>query len=47
MDQEQQRYDRAHACVQALKGFYIHAGVYVSVNIALFVINALGGGRAW
>jgi hypothetical protein len=47
MDQEQQRYDRAHARVQALKGFYIHASAYVLVNIALFVINVLVGGGWW
>ena len=43
MDQEQ-RYDRAHARVQALKGFYIPASGYVLVNVALFVINVLVGG---
>ena len=47
MDQEQQRYDRAHARVQALKGFYIHASAYVLVNIALFAINVLVGGGWW
>ncbi len=45
MDQEQQqRYDRAHARVQAAKGFYVHATAYVLVNVALFVINLLVGG---
>jgi hypothetical protein len=47
MDQEQRRYDRAHARVQTLKGFYIHASAYVLVNIALFVINVLVGGGWW
>ncbi len=48
MDQEeQQRYDRAHARVQAIKGFYIHASAYALVNIALFVINVLVGGGWW
>ena len=45
-DQEQQRYDRAHARVQAIKGFYVHASVFVLVNIGLFVINALTSGLA-
>ncbi len=38
MDQEeeqQQRYDRARARVQAVKGFYVHASAYVLVNLAL------------
>ena len=44
-DQEpQQRYDRAHARVQALKGFYTHASAYVLVNITLLVINVVVGG---
>ena len=47
MDQEQQRYQRAHARVQALKGFYTHATAYVLVNIGLFVINLLTGGPWW
>ncbi len=48
MDSEQQRrYDRAHARVQDLKGFYTHATAYVLVNIGLFVINLLTGGGWW
>lgn len=35
MDQEQRHYERAHARVQAIKGFYIHASAIVVVNIAL------------
>jgi hypothetical protein len=44
MNSEDQRYDRAHARVQELKGFYTHATAYVLVNIGLFVINLLTGG---
>jgi hypothetical protein len=47
MDQEQQRYERAHARVQAIKGFYIHATAFVVVNIALLAINVLVGGVWW
>jgi 2TM domain len=47
MDQDQQSYQRAHARVQALKGFYIHATVFVLVNIGLFIINLLTGGGWW
>jgi hypothetical protein len=47
MDEEQQRYERARARVQALRGFYIHATAYVLVNIALFAINVLVGGVWW
>lgn len=35
VDQEQRHYERAHARVQAIKGFYIHASAIVVVNIAL------------
>ena len=47
MEEEQQRYQRAHARVQALKGFYIHAIAFVMVNIALFALNASVGGGWW
>jgi hypothetical protein len=33
--------------VQVIKGFYIHATVFVLVNVGLFVINALTGGVWW
>ena len=46
-DLERQRYERARAHVQALKGFYTHATAYVLVNIGLFVINLLSGGQWW
>jgi hypothetical protein len=47
MDEERQRYQRARARVQALKGFYIHAMAFVLVNVALLSINALVGGVWW
>ena len=47
VEDQQQRYERAHARVQAIKGFYIHASVFVLVNIGLFVINLLTGGGWW
>ena len=47
MEGEQQVYERAHARVQALKGFYIHTSAFVVVNIALFAINVLVGGALW
>jgi hypothetical protein len=47
LDQGHQRYQRAHARVQALKGFYTHATAYVLVNVALFVINLVTGGGWW
>ncbi len=40
-DQGQRRYERAHAGVQAIKGFYIHAIAFVMVNVALIALNAL------
>jgi hypothetical protein len=45
-DRQERRYEQVHAMVQALKGFYVHAGAFVVVNIALFAINALTGGLA-
>jgi len=45
--EQQQRYERARKRVEALKGFYTHAAVYVLVNIGLFVINLLAGGSWW
>jgi hypothetical protein len=47
VNSEDQRYDRAHARVQELKGFYTHATAYVLVNIGLFVINVLTAGGWW
>ena len=47
MDQEQHRYERARARVQAIKGFYAHASAFVVVNIALFALNVLVGGGWW
>lgn len=46
-DQEHQSYERAQARVQVTKGFYIHATVFVVVNIALLAINLLVGGVWW
>src|SRR5919112_4781633 len=47
MDTEQQRYERAHARVQVIKGFYIHALAFAVINIALLAINVLAGGVWW
>jgi hypothetical protein len=44
MEDQQHRYERARARVQAIKGFYVHASVFVLVNIGLFIINALTSG---
>ena len=46
-DREQQLYERAHARVQAIKGFYVHAIAFLVVNIALFTLNALVDGPWW
>jgi 2TM domain-containing protein len=47
MDGERERYERARARMQALKGFYIHASAFVVVNIALLAINSAVGGVWW
>jgi hypothetical protein len=46
MNQEQ-LYERAHERVEAIKGFYVHAAVFVMVNLGLFTINALTAGNWW
>ncbi len=45
--EQQQRYEQARKRVEAVKGFYIHALVFVLVNIGLFAINLLAGGSWW
>lgn len=40
-ENEEQLYKRAKARVEAVRGFYIHAIVYVVVNLGLFTINML------
>jgi hypothetical protein len=39
MDQQQVKYQEARKRVAALKKFYIHASVYVCVNLFLFLLN--------
>ncbi len=46
-EEEQRRYELAHARVQAIKGFYVHAVAFVVVNVALIALNALVGGVWW
>src|ERR671912_2627213 len=46
IEYQQQRYERARARVQAIKGFYVHASVFVVVNFGLFLINAFTSGLA-
>ena len=46
MEDQQQRYERARARVQAIKGFYIHASVFVVINFGLIIFNALTSGLA-
>ena len=41
------RYELARNRVEALKGFYVHLAVYVSVNLGLFIIDAIQGGGWW
>jgi hypothetical protein len=47
MEREQRLYERAHERVEALKGFYVHAAIFVLVNTGLFAINALTAGTWW
>jgi hypothetical protein len=41
MNEEEIRYQRAKKRVDELRGFYIHLGVYLLVNLLLFLINML------
>jgi uncharacterized membrane protein len=38
-NQQVQRYERARARVKQLRNLYIHAGVFVLVNLQLLVVN--------
>jgi hypothetical protein len=38
---------RARRRVEAKMGFYVHAFVFVLVNLGLLVLNLLGGGPRW
>lgn len=33
--------------IEVLKGFYIHAGIYVLVNLLLITINVVSGDDVW
>jgi hypothetical protein len=41
MNEEATKYQRAQKRVEALKGFYIHLGVYLIVNLFLFLLNII------
>ena len=47
MEEQEQVYKRAKERVEAIKGFYIHATIYVLVNLGLFTINALTAFGYW
>jgi len=44
---EQDLQRRAQRRVNRKMGFYIHATVFVLVNLGLAAINGVGGGKAW
>ena len=41
MNEEETRYQRAKKRVEALRWFYAHLGVYVLVNLFLFLLNII------
>ncbi len=48
MNEEDIKYQRARKRIKKLKGFYIHLGVYVLVNLFLFLINIITSpSRLW
>ena len=40
-------YERAKRRMEMLKGFYVHLGVYLVVNLGLFLINVLTDRGDW
>lgn len=44
---EQQKYEKARERVQEIKGFYIHALIYVIVNATLFLLNIVASPDEW
>ena len=45
---EKQKYERARKRVEEIKGFYIHAVIYVIVNLGMFIFNYfIIGGNLW
>ena len=41
MSEEEIKYQRAKKRVEELRGFYVHLGVYVLVNLFLFLLNII------
>lgn len=44
---EETSYERARRRMEELKGFYVHLGVYLAVNLGLFLINYLTSRGNW
>lgn len=44
---EHERYEKARERVQEIKGFYIHALVYLIVNAGLFILNMILSPDEW
>lgn len=44
---ENEAYQRAHAHVQELRGFYTHLGMYIFINLLLFTVNAITSWGNW
>lgn len=44
---EAESYRRAKARVEELQGYYAHLGVYLAVNLGLFLINWLTSDNWW
>jgi hypothetical protein len=48
MNEQEIKYQNAKKRVEALRGFYVHLGVYVVVNLLLFFINMIASpDRLW
>ncbi len=48
MNEEELKYQRARKRVEALRGFYVHLGVYLLVNLLLFLLNIIiSPGSLW
>lgn len=47
IDTDSELYKKAKARVEELKGYYTHLGIYVIVNIFLFILDATNNPSQW
>jgi Na+/melibiose symporter-like transporter len=40
-----EKYEAAKKRVESIKGFYVHLGIYLAVNLMLMILNLVGDGE--